>query len=114
MTHLRDLNYYEDRYNDSTVEICRRGERIVNQTFVKMENKLPKGELKQRSAGWYLQYSIYYFWFVESTAAARCENRDKDIDKWMKQDEDKDRRLAEARIAGGCTLEWQHQLRWGR
>lgn len=99
-TYLKEPKYYEDRYDNSTIEICRRGERMVNQTFVEMHKKLPASELKQRKPGWYLQYSMFYFAMVEAAAAQRHVKRDETIAKWMKEDEAKDRRLAEAHIAG--------------
>lgn len=100
-TYLKDHQYYEDRYDDATVEKCRSGERIVNKTFQMMEKKLTKRELTDKLPGWYLQYSMYYFWFVESAAAARAENREATIAKWMTEDEKKDDRLANAHISGG-------------
>lgn len=100
-THLRPREYYENRYDDGTVEICRRGEHIVNQTFIEMQKKVPAKEIQERKPGWYLQYSIFYFSLVELPAAKRYAERDEVIAKWMQQDEAKDRRLAEAHIAGG-------------
>ena len=100
--YFKDRQYYEVRYDDTTVEKCRSGERIVNKAFIEMEKKLPKKELTDRLPGWYLQYSLYYFWFVESIAAARFEDRDATIAKWMQEDEDKDQKLAGAHISGGA------------
>lgn len=100
-TNLKDKKYYEDRYDDGTVVKCRSGERIVNDTFKIMEKKLPKKELTEKLPGWYLQYSLYYFWFVESAAAERAENREATIAKWVAEDEKKDNRLASAHISGG-------------
>jgi len=101
MEYLRPRQHYEDRYDDGTVEVCRSGERIVNDTFKIMEEKLPKSELVERQAGWYLEYSKFYFLFVESAAAARHEKRDATIAKWMGEDQKKDERLASTHIAGG-------------
>lgn len=98
--HLKDRNYYKERYDDGTVAECRSGERIVNDTFTIMEKKLPKKELTEKLPGWYLQYSLYYFWFVESAAAGRAENRDASIAKWMAEDQKEDERLASARVSG--------------
>lgn len=95
-TYLQDQKHYEDRYDDGTVETCRSGERIVNDTFKIMEKKVPKKELIEKLPGWYLHYSMYYFWFVESAAAARHEKRDATIAKWMEEDQKKDERLASA------------------
>ncbi len=99
--HLQDRSYYEDRYDDGTVAKCRSGERIVNDTFKIMEKKLTKKELTERLPGWYLQYSLYYFWFVETAASERAENREATIAKWMDEDKKKDDRLASAHISGG-------------
>lgn len=100
-TNLKDKKYYEDRYDDGTVVKCRSGERIVNDTFKIMEKKLTKKELTTSLPGWYLLYSKLYFWFVESAAAARAENRETTIAKWISEDEKKDDRLAMAHISGG-------------
>lgn len=99
-TYLKDQQHYEDRYDDGTVSACRSGERIVNDTFKIMEKKLTKKELTEKLPGWYLQYSMHYFWFVESAAAARHEKRDATIAKWMEEDRKKDDRLASAHTAG--------------
>ena len=89
-TYLQERQHYEDRYDDGTVAKCRSGERIVNDTFKIMEKKLTKKELTESLPGWYLLYSKLYFWFVESAAAARAENRDATIAKWMGEDQKKD------------------------
>ncbi|MBP7857497.1 hypothetical protein KA016_00360 [Candidatus Saccharibacteria bacterium] len=99
--HLRELNYYENRYDNGTIEQCRSGEHIVNGAFKELEKKVPKKELTEKMLGWYLQYSQYYFFLVESVAAARYEARDQTIAKWMKEDEAKDDRLASAHVSGG-------------
>ena len=99
--YLKERQDYEDRYDDGTVGACRSGERIVNQTFSMMEKKVPKNELLDRQAGWYLHYSTYYFWLVESAAATRHEKRDATIAKWMEADQKKDEKLASAHLAGG-------------
>lgn len=100
-THLKELQHYADRYDESTIEICRRGERVVNQAFAEMQKKLPETELKQHMPGWYLQYSILYFSMVEMPAALRVAEREETITKWMKQGDEKDQQLADANIAGG-------------
>jgi hypothetical protein len=101
ITYLDDRQHYEDRYDKATIEHCRRGERVVNQTFKEMEKKVPAAEFRKRRPGWHLMYSQLYFQFVETVAAERRHNREKRIDEWMKADEAKDRKLAEAHIAGG-------------
>jgi len=96
---LRDRKHYEDLYDEITVENCRSGERVVNNAFSIMEKKLPRGELKRKRPGWYLLYSQTYFGYVESVAAMRRHNRQETIDKWMERDEQKDKRLANAKLA---------------
>jgi len=99
-TYLRERQYYEDRYDDSTVVQCCSSERLVNKTFKIMEEKLTKKELSDKSPGWYLEYSKYYFLFVESAAAARAEGREAAISKWMEEDQVKDEKLASAHVSG--------------
>ncbi len=98
-THLKDREHYEDLYDKGTVEHCRSGERVVNQTFAEMDKKLPAAEKKKRQAGWYLMYSQLYFQFVETVAFGRRHEREEKIAEWMEADEQKDRRLAEAQMA---------------
>lgn len=50
--------------------------------------------------GWYLEYSKYYFLFVEAQAAARADGRDAAIARWMEEDQAKDDKLATAHVAG--------------
>jgi hypothetical protein len=98
--YLKDKKHYEDRYDENTVEQCRSGESIVNGAFREMEKKLPKKELIEKLPGWYLQYSQYYFLFVESTAASRSALRETQINKWMELDQAKDDKLDSAKITG--------------
>jgi hypothetical protein len=98
ITYLKDRKNYEDRYDKSTVEKCRSGERIVNSTFRELEKKLPRKELLNKLPGWYLQYSQYYFLFVEAVGASRAEHREATIDKWMKEDSEQDDRLSSAQL----------------
>lgn len=98
-TYLKDRKHYEDRYDENTVEQCRSGEAVVNGAFKEMEKKFPRNELIEKLPGWYLQYSQYYFLFVESTAASRSVYREAQIAKWMEEDQAKDDKLASAQIA---------------
>lgn len=101
ITYLEDRQHYEDRFDDTTIAICRDGERMVNNVFKELQTKLPASEIKQHKQGWYLQYSFMYFAMVESAAVRRHDERETTIAKWMAEDEAKDRRLAEAHIPGG-------------
>jgi hypothetical protein len=96
--YLQPRQDYEDRYDYATVERCRMGERVVNQTFIEMDKKLPESEKKEHQAGWYLMYSKLYFGYVETVAAERRDGREKRIAAWMEADEKKDRRLANAKM----------------
>lgn len=100
-SHLQDRQYYEDRYDSTTITQCRSGERLVNGTFKELEKKIPEMELKEKLPGWYLQYSQLYFLTVESVAAARAEARDQVIVQWMAEDQEKDDRLSSAQLSGG-------------
>lgn len=100
--HLKEHQYYVERYDDGTIAKCRSGESIVNGTFNEMEKKLPKKELTEKLPGWYLQYSQLYFLLVETPAASRTEGRDATIAKWMEEDKKKDEQLASAHIKGGA------------
>lgn len=100
-TYLKDHKYYEDRYDEGTVEKCRSGERIVNSTFKELEKKLPKKEIEDKLPGWYLQYSQYYFLFVEAVGASRAEHREATIAKWIQEDSDRDDRLSSAHPDNG-------------
>jgi predicted RNA-binding Zn-ribbon protein involved in translation (DUF1610 family) len=99
LTHLKDRPYYEDLYDHATVEQCRSGESIVNDAFRKMEETALASEFKERPVAWYVEYSKLYLQFVELTAAHRQYHRDKVITAWMERDEQKDRRLASARLS---------------
>jgi hypothetical protein len=96
--YLQSRQHYEDRYDETTIEKCRMGERIVNKTFIEMGKKLPESEKKEHQAGWYLMYSKLYFGYVEAVAAERRDGREKRIAAWMEADEKKDRRLADAKM----------------
>lgn len=98
ITHLKDRSYYEDFYDHSTVEQCRSGESMVNGAFRKMEETVSASEFKERPVAWYVEYSKLYLQFVELTTAYRQYNRDKVIAACMERDEQKDQRLANARL----------------
>lgn len=100
-TYLRDQKHYEDLYDHGTVETCRSGERVVNDSFREVAKKAGPKELEERKPGWYLFYSQTYFGLVESPAASRAVKRDQTIKEWMERDAEKDRRLADAYIDGG-------------
>jgi hypothetical protein len=100
-TYAKERKHYEEIYDDSTVEHCRTGERIVNNTFKELETKVSAKEIAERKPGWYLLYSQLYFGYVEVVAAKRVSEREETISKWMERDIAKDHRLAEAHITSG-------------
>lgn len=99
LTYLKDRAHYEDLYDHGTVEECRSGEGMVNGAFRKMEETVPASEFKERPIAWYVEYSKLYLQFVELAAAHRQYHRDKVITAWMERDEQKDNRLATARLS---------------
>lgn len=97
-TYLKDREDYEQRFDEATVELCRSGEKLVNETFNKAIEKIPKKEFEDKVPGWYLEYSQYYFMFVEVVAANRAIFRDMQIEKWQEEDKQKDERLKNATV----------------
>lgn len=95
-TALRTRADYEIIYDKGTIDSCRRGERLVNNTFTELDRKLPDSEKKEHQAGWYLFYSQLYFKFVETVAAERAHDREKTIAGWIEADEQQGQRLAAA------------------
>jgi len=95
ITYLNDRSIYEKRYDKITVELCRVCEQIVYNAFGDRPALDRHGHAD--SATGYYQYSIFYFQLVELLAGERWQERDTTISKWMKADEEKDRRLAEAK-----------------
>lgn len=96
--YLKDNQYYIDLYDKFTIERCRSGERMVNDTFKEMEKDVSVKEITDHHAGWYLHYSIFYFQLVESVAVQRQERCQKAIDEWMNRDSKKDSRLESAQL----------------
>jgi hypothetical protein len=95
MTNLEDRSAYEERYDTITIELCRiREERVVD-TLGERPPLDAHGDADPAN-GYYI-YSIFYFQLVESLAGKRWQEREGRIRDWMTADEEKDRRLDEAK-----------------
>jgi len=97
--YLKSREHYEELYDQGTVERCRSGERVVNDSFREVAKKAGPKALEERKPGWYLLYSQTYFGLVETPAAARAVRREQTINEWMERNEQKERRLANAHLA---------------
>ena len=108
-TYLKDRQYYEDRYDDVTVAICRNQEKICADAFHKTKKKLKPltGKDKDKDPEQELMkvFNVYYYFAVEWTAGERWEKRSSEIKEMMAEDEAKDRKLAETRLTSEpiCT-----------
>jgi predicted RNA-binding Zn-ribbon protein involved in translation (DUF1610 family) len=93
-TYLDDRSVYEERYDKSTVAICRDREEMVHKFLGERPPLNSHGEAEADSS--YYQYSLIYFQFVEALAGERWQEREETIRNWMAKDETKDSRLASA------------------
>lgn len=96
-TYLDERSVYEERYDKTTVAICRDREALVQAALGERPPLNARGEAVTGTG--YYQYSMMYFHFVEAIAGERWQEREETIRKWMAEDEAKDRRLADARPA---------------
>lgn len=101
--HLKDRKYYEDRYDDITIDICRTKEKIIHDAYESLLLKgLPKleGEDKDKDPVVELQKicNVNYYFEVEWTAGDRWEKRSNEIQKMMDEDATKDQQLTDARL----------------
>jgi hypothetical protein len=101
-TYLQDRKYYEDRYDDITVAVCRKKEQICIDAFHEAKKQLkpltgkdkdkdPEHELKRA-------LNLHHHFIVEWYAGERWEQREQEIQDMMSADETKDRQLGEARL----------------
>lgn len=101
-TYLKDRKYYEDRYDDITVSVCRSQERICVDAFHEAKKNLKPltGKDKDKDPELELRkaMNLHYYFMVEWTAGERWEKRDAEIQKMMATDETKDEQLANARL----------------
>jgi hypothetical protein len=93
-TYLDDRLAYEERYDKTTVAICRDREEMVHKFLGERPPLNSQGEAEADSG--YYQYSLMYFHLVEEVAGERWQEREETIRNWMAGDEAKDLRLANA------------------
>jgi predicted RNA-binding Zn-ribbon protein involved in translation (DUF1610 family) len=94
VTYLDDRSIYEERYDKTTVAICRDREEMVHKLLGERPPLNSHGEAEADSG--YYQYSLMYFHFVEQVAGERWQEREDTIRDWIARDEAKDLRLANA------------------
>lgn len=96
-TYLDERSVYEERYDKTTVAICRDREALVQEALGERPPLNSRGEAEPGTG--YYEYSIMYFHFVEAVAGERWQQREETITTWMAEDEAKERRLADAEPA---------------
>lgn len=89
--HLKDRKYYEDLYDRHTVKFCRRFEKSLLESFYKsIAKEYPKAtleRLRQTASSW-MVLPMYL------EVGDRYKQREKTIEKWMKDDRRRDEKLA--------------------
>ncbi|MGO9761518.1 MAG: hypothetical protein ACLP1Q_09715 [Solirubrobacteraceae bacterium] len=93
-TYLDDPSVYEERYDKTTVAICRDREEMVHKFLGERPPLNSRGEAEWDNG--YYHYSLMYFHLVEEMAGERWQEREETIRNWMAKDEAKDLRLANA------------------
>jgi hypothetical protein len=93
-TYLDDRSVYEERYDKTTVAICRDREGMVHKLLGERPPLNQHGEAEADSG--YYQYSLLYFHFVEEVAGERWQGREDTLRDCMAKDEAKDLLLADA------------------
>lgn len=102
ITYLKDRQYYEDRYDDITISVCRSQERICIDAFHSAKKSLKPltGKDKDKNPEHELMkaFNLHRYFMVDWTAGERWEKRDAEIQEMMDADEAKDIQLAEAHL----------------
>jgi len=95
--HLKDRQYYEDRYDAVTVEVGRReaGTLLRARAEFYKNAKLKDKEEKAKMEFWWNR--LYWWLFEVPVLLERWENKNGMISEWMHEDKLLDERLAEAR-----------------
>jgi hypothetical protein len=83
-TYLDDRSVYEERYDKTTVALCRDREAMVEKCLGARPTLNSHGEAETGTG--YYQYSIMYFSLVEALAGERWQEREETIRKWMTED----------------------------
>lgn len=95
---------YEDRYDHSTVNLCRAREDMLRRVIDKARKEgLPKLTGKDKDKDPEREFAkvinLSYYSMVDCMAGDRWEERERTINEWMAKDEAKDRQLNEARLS---------------
>src|ERR1700693_2714582 len=106
MIHLKERSHYENRYDDQTIAICRRNERVLLDAFLAAVDKtLPElAESPTTEKGrdpieeLARVHHTYHYFYTNYEAGTRWEKRDKTVAEWMAVDEAKDLHLQNARL----------------
>jgi hypothetical protein len=101
-TYLDDRSVYKERYDKTTVAICRDREEMVHKFLGERPPLNARGEAEADSG--YYQYSLMYFHLVEEVAGERWQEREDTIRKWMAGDEAKDLRPCKRYACGHPVL----------
>lgn len=96
-THLKESNYYEDIYDQLTVESARRGMVHYDNFYAEFESELPKDEKLDKPGNTFL-LNVFYMETVGNDLLDRYKNRDSKIQEWISRDQAKDDQISSARL----------------
>lgn len=97
-THLKERKFYEDIYDQHTIEDARRGMESYEDFYAEFEKKLPKDDKIDRP-GNALLLNVFYMSVVGNDLIRRYNEREQYITDWMAKDEAKDAQIASARLS---------------
>lgn len=95
-TYLKPREHYEDRYDRLTVEFARQDMKYFNQFYEKWFKIMP--DEKPDSIRSVFHLNGVYMQMVGNGLLDRYDKRDSEISEMMTEDEDKDEKLANARL----------------
>lgn len=96
ITHLKEREHYEDRYDKSTVYFGRLDTETFNKMHTEFLKVVPKNKSKSHMAVFHL--NLMYMLFVGNDLLDRYDKRDSEIALMMQKDQAIDERIAEARL----------------
>lgn len=94
--HLKEREYYEDRYDRITVEWGRRNTEMFNEMYDEFFKIMPDEPRNSHRA--VLHLNLIYVVFVGDDLLRRYDEREDGIREMMAKDEAKDRQIADARL----------------
>lgn len=103
-TYLKDRKYYEDRYDDTTIALCRQKEQLCIDAYRSAKKNLKpltekdKDKDKDPEEELLKAVNLHHYFMVEWLAGERWEKREQEIQDMMNTDEAKDRQITEARL----------------